>query len=98
LDRVTHVAIEGWAAQDGSTPEDVPVRLAILVNGAVIGQTLANRRRADLKASGLGDCCFRFALPQPLPREVSHRIEVRRESDWSLLHCGSVLLKAAGRA
>jgi hypothetical protein len=30
-------------------------------------------------------CGFRFALPQGLSPDVGHRIEVRRESDRSLL-------------
>jgi hypothetical protein len=92
LDRVTHTAIEGWAARDGSAPEEGPVRLAILINGAVIGETLANRRRADLKAAGMGDCAFRFTLPRPLSSRLTHRVEVRRESDWTLLLGGPVTL------
>ncbi|HEX4505309.1 MAG TPA: Hint domain-containing protein [Alphaproteobacteria bacterium] len=94
VDRATRAVVEGWAHGDAASGEQ-PARLAILVNGAVIGDTLADRRRADLKASGLGDCGFRFVLPLPLSPELAHRIEVRRESDWSLLHGGPVLLAAA---
>jgi len=59
----------------------------------VVGQTLADRTRADLKLSGLGECGFQFMLPQPLSPELSHRIEVRRESDWTLLTGAPVTLK-----
>jgi hypothetical protein len=87
LDRATRNMVEGWAVGDG------PVRLAVVINGAVVGQTLANRPRGDLERSGLGDCGFRFTLPQPLSSELGHRIEIRRESDWSLLTDASVTLK-----
>jgi len=86
VDRATRTLVEGWAMGDE------PVRLAIVVNGAVVGQTLADRTRRDLKSSGLGDCGFRFRLPRPLSPELSHRIEVRRESDWTLLTGASVTL------
>lgn len=87
VDRATRTLVEGWAMGDE------PVRLAVVVNGAVVGQTLADRTRRDLKSSGLGACGFRFMLPQPLSPELSHRIEVRRESDWTLLTGASVTLK-----
>jgi len=80
LDRATRTAIEGWAQGDE------PVSLAIIVNGAVIGETTADKARKDLTQSGRGDCAFRFVLPQPLSRDLSHSIEVRRKSDWSLLN------------
>ena len=89
VDRATRALVEGWAQGDG------PVRLAILVNGAVVGETLADRARADLRSNGLGDCGFRFILPQALSPALGHRIEVRRESDWSLLHGGPVMLRPA---
>jgi len=89
VDRATRTLVEGWASGER------PVRLAILVNGAVVGETLADRRRADLKASGIGDCGFRFVLPRPLSPELAHRIEVRRESDWLPLHGGPVMLRPA---
>jgi len=95
LDRATRNMVEGWA--QGAAGEG-PVPLAIVINGAVVGQTFADRYRADLAAAGIGRCSFRFVLPQALSPEVSHRIEVRRESDWSLLHGGPILLKPSGSA
>jgi hypothetical protein len=93
VDHATRSLVEGWALGDGSASDAGPVRLAVVVNGAVVGQTLADRAREDLKSSGLGDCGFRFVLPKPLPAELSHRIEVRRESDWTLLTGASVTLR-----
>jgi hypothetical protein len=90
LDRATRNLVEGWALGEKG---EGPVPLAIVINGAVVGQTVADRYRADLAVAGIGRCSFRFVLPQGLSPEVSHRIEVRRESDWSLLHGGPILLK-----
>jgi hypothetical protein len=87
LDLANRAELRGWAfAETG------PVTLAILVNGAVIGRTVADRGRADLRAAGLGDCAFRFTLPRPLPSWLTHRIEVRRERDWTLLPGGAMTL------
>jgi hypothetical protein len=92
LDRATHALVEGWAVAGAG---EAPVKLAIIVNGAVIGQTFADGYRADLAKSGAGNghCGFRFALPRRLTPDVSHRIEVRRESDWSPLTGGCVTLE-----
>ena len=93
LDRATRTMVEGWALPPTG---DEPVMLAIVVNGAVVGQTFADRYREDLKSAGFdGHCSFHFILPQPLSPELSHRIEVRRESDWTLLHGGPVTLSPA---
>ncbi|HEX4505310.1 MAG TPA: Hint domain-containing protein [Alphaproteobacteria bacterium] len=89
VDRATRTVIEGWAQ------DHAPATLAILVNGALVGETVADRRRDDLAASGLGDCGFRFELPAPLSPGLDHRIEVRRAADWSLLHGGARVLRPA---
>jgi hypothetical protein len=89
LDRATRMAIEGWAF---AGMDEGPVKLAILVNGAVVGQTVADRYRAGL-GFGDGHCSFRFALPEGLSSDVNHRIEVRRESDWTPLTGGCVTLE-----
>ena len=92
LDRATRTTVEGWAV----VPSGEPVMVAIDVNGAVVGQTRADCYREDLKKAGIGggQCSFHFVLPQPLSPELSHRIEVRRVSDWTLLHGGPVTLSA----
>jgi hypothetical protein len=53
-----------------------------LVNDAIPDQTFADRARG-LKSSGRGDCGFRFELPRPPSPALSHRIKVRRGSDWT---------------
>ena len=90
LDRATRTVVDGWAI----APDGEPVMVAIVVNGAVVGQTFADCYREDLKKAGIGGgyCSFHFVLPQPLSPELGHRIEVRRVSDWTLLHGGPVML------
>lgn len=94
LDRATRTMVEGWAIPPSGHEA---VLLAIVVNGAVVGQTHADCYRGDLKDAGFRDgyCSFHFVLPQPLSPGLSHRIEVRRESDWTLLHGGPVTLHPA---
>ncbi|HEX4505204.1 MAG TPA: Hint domain-containing protein [Alphaproteobacteria bacterium] len=90
VDRASRSGVEGWALA-----ADRPAVLAILLNGAVIGQTTAGLYRADLAAAGIGGghCAFRFDLPPGLSADTAHRIEVRREHDWTLLQGAPVTLK-----
>jgi hypothetical protein len=84
LDLATHRLVSGWAY---SGRHAGPQALAILLNGAVVGRVVADRYRPDLKAAGIGDGChgFIFTLPEGLALDAGERIEVRRETDWSLL-------------
>ena len=62
--------IRGWA-RDVAHPE-LPVLLAMLYRGEVIGTALASAHRADLTAAGLGRCSFSFQAPAGLtPRDVA---------------------------
>ena len=80
VDLIGARSIEGWA-QNPDHPE-APVCLDIHADGRLIGRTLANRYRADLKKAGLGSGRHAFvfrpvagALPSPAT------IEVRRSLD-----------------
>jgi autotransporter passenger strand-loop-strand repeat protein len=94
VELATRTLLAGWAFAGADAG---PVPLAILANGAVIGRVVADRHRPDLEAAGVGDGRhgFRFRLPKGLAAETGHRIEVRRETDWSLLAAPATL--AAGR-
>ncbi|HEX4507532.1 MAG TPA: Hint domain-containing protein [Alphaproteobacteria bacterium] len=83
IDVMTGSLVSGWVF---SGTDAGPQPLAILVNGAVVGRVVADRYRADLEAAGVGDGRhgFSFVLPKGLAAG-DHRIEVRREIDWSLL-------------
>lgn len=64
LDRVTRDGwVSGWT-WDPTTP-DARIDLEILVDGEVVGETVAAGFRADLQAAGIGDGAhgFSFALP-----------------------------------
>ena len=73
--------IAGWAMLE-SHP-GVPVRLEVMVNGAVVAEVLAKQYRRDLEAAGIGDGrhAFRLQLPQLLDPYASHEIVVRRAVD-----------------
>ncbi|HEX4507193.1 MAG TPA: Hint domain-containing protein, partial [Alphaproteobacteria bacterium] len=80
----TRTMVAGWAY---SGADAGPQALAILANGAVVGRVIADRYRSDLAAAGIGEGChgFQFILPKGLAQDIDHRIEVRREVDWSLV-------------
>lgn len=77
----TSPRLRGWA-QDISDPE-TPVLLEILHDGAVIGTTLANAYRPDLRKASLGSGCHAFdlALP-PLPGPIT----LRRAGDGATIN------------
>jgi len=91
LELATRTLVSGWAF---SGADAGPIALAILVNGAVVGRAVADRHRPDLEAAGIGDGRhgFRFRVPRGLSPNAGHSIEVRRESDWSLLDGAPALL------
>jgi autotransporter-associated beta strand protein len=97
LDCVTRTSVEGWAF-DPQTP-DRPVRLAILADGAVIGRVVADIHRSDLANAGIGSGrhAYRFELPLGFVPDVSHMVEVRRESDWGSLIDSPAILEAGAR-
>jgi hypothetical protein len=97
LDSVTRTGIVGWAFEPDAPDRRVP--LVILANGAVIGQVIADRHRPGLAECGIGDGnhAYRFELPQGLAADMRHKIEVRRESDWSSLTDSPRILASGGQ-
>lgn len=81
LDAVEPGRITGWACNPDALDERV--RIAILDNGVVIAELLADRYRADLADAGMGDGRYAFALtlPQPLDPLVRHVVQARRAGD-----------------
>lgn len=81
--------LHGWA-QHAARPE-VAVCLEVLLDGAVIARTLANRYRADLWHAGLGSGCHAFeaALPEAPQVQAQSRglqaLRVRRAADGAEL-------------
>jgi Hint domain/Domain of unknown function (DUF4214) len=87
VDAVGPRCIEGWA-QHVDHPE-APVCLDIYADGQLIGQTLANRCREDLKHAGLGSGCHSFVFVLPAGVAFApHTVEVRRALDGESLTRG----------
>ena len=89
VDTLAGGRLHGWA-QHAARPE-VPVCLEVLLDGAVIARTLANRYRADLWHAGLGSGChaFEVALPEALHAQAQRLhgtgLRVRRIADGAEL-------------
>jgi len=87
--------IAGWAC-DADHPE-LPVLLDIVLDGAVIGRTLACEYRKDLEKAGLGRGYHAFNVNSPvrLDAQSATRIELRRAADGAAIHvtetCGQAL-------
>ena len=81
LDLVQRDLIEGWA-MDEQFP-DAPVVLRILDNGVTIAEVRADRYRADLEQSGIGNGCHSFSLivPDGLSPDRQHVIQAVRAED-----------------
>jgi hypothetical protein len=81
IEVITRSLVSGWVYAGADAG---PQALAVLLNGAIVGRVVADRYRADLEAAGVGDGRhgFSFVLPRGLPTG-DHRIEVRREIDWT---------------
>jgi Hint domain len=84
VDAVSRGAIEGWA-QNAGHPE-AAVCLDILAGGRLLGRTLANLYRDDLRAAGLGSGrhAFRFELPSDVLLHPA-AVVVRRSIDGAVL-------------
>ncbi|MBV9785436.1 MAG: hypothetical protein JO264_16640, partial [Acidisphaera sp.] len=64
---------------------EAPVCLDVVVDGAVVVQTLASRYRADLARAGLGSGRHGFAVRLPALPGGAGVLEVRRSADAALL-------------
>jgi autotransporter-associated beta strand protein len=83
VDIVQPDRIAGWA-QNADYP-DAPVCLDIYANGRLIGQTLANRYRADLENAGIGGRHGFAFTPAAGIRFAVDTVEVRRSLDGAAL-------------
>jgi hypothetical protein len=97
IDAVSPRFIEGWA-QNADRPE-APVCLDVYAGGQLIGQTLANRYRADLQQAGLGSGSHSFVFTPPDGLDLTyHAVEVRRSLDGASLICSTGERKTFARA
>ena len=86
-------AIRGVCSNEGSA---APVVLELVVDGAVIGQVLANHARPARVADGLNERCgFQLKLPGGLSPYARHTVSVRRASDKADLAGSPFMMEAA---
>ena len=85
LDTAGPDTVTGWA-RDLDTPGE-RVMLRVVVDGAVLGEVVANLERPDLRAVGEGDGChaFSFTIPGGLTAGMRHVVEVQRVVDGQAL-------------
>jgi hypothetical protein len=64
--------VRGWARDAANS--DMPVPVEVVIDGVVLGSTLANRSRADLATAGYGHGRhgFDFRFPAPLASDRPH--------------------------
>lgn len=83
IDRIDAGLIEGWA-QNTDYPE-APVCLDIYADGQLLGQTLANCYREDLRAAGVGNGRYGFTFRVNGEIGSTAGVEVRRSIDGAKL-------------
>jgi hypothetical protein len=77
IDRCDESLVEGWLMIDSDPANKLAVEFVL--DGQIIGQTVADKPRDDLKAAKLGDgnCAFSFPTPAFVSKSQADRIKVR---------------------
>jgi len=77
LDAAEARLVRGWARDAANS--DMPVPVEVVVDGLVLGSTLANHYRADLATAGYGQGRhgFEFRFPAPLASDQPHMLVAR---------------------
>jgi cephalosporin hydroxylase len=60
VDGCSQGVVHGWASRTASRHE--PVAVQVLVDGVVVGESVARLKRADLELTGKGACAFEIAI------------------------------------
>jgi hypothetical protein len=95
IDLVSSCSIVGWAQNADNI--ETPVCLDIYADGQLIGQTLANSYREDLKLAGLGSGRHGFLFTPPARlASVPQAVEVRRSLDGAALEFSTQAQRASG--
>ena len=76
-DNINSREITGWVI-DSKSPQD-PLKVELLVDGRVMGETFADNARDDLKQAGIGNGrhAFRFNTPLSILDDELHHVAVR---------------------
>ena len=95
LDTADGDRVAGWARNPDAPGERVVMR--VVVDGAVLGEVVADDLRPDLQAAGEGDGRhgFSFVIPGGVSLQTRHIVEVRRASDSQMLCNSPIVLEPA---
>lgn len=90
--------IRGWAVNPGNA--EIPARIVVILDGAVMAEKTANMERQDVAQSGLGPlkCGFEISVPLAINDGRAHRMEVRRGIGGPLLRGGTFDIAAGDGA
>ncbi|MCQ8239641.1 glycosyltransferase [Rhizosaccharibacter radicis] len=96
IDEAGRDGVRGWV-RDGSSP-GAPVILLATAEGRLLGRTIANRFRPDVRAAGHGDgrSGFELRFNPPLPPGRSWLLRLSAEADGADLPGSPVRLPAEG--
>lgn len=83
LEMLANGTLHGWAFDDDH-PEDT-VEVEVLVDGEVVGRTLANLYRNDLFSAQFGNGCCAFTMELPAAVTSLRDVKARRVSDGAWL-------------
>jgi SAM-dependent methyltransferase len=91
VDTRRSATISGWAR---NIRTDMPVTVDFVVDGQLIGSTVADRYRADLLSQcPHGRCAFEYTLPEQYRDGAEHAIEVRTRGTTKPLTNGQFILR-----
>jgi hypothetical protein len=95
LDAAEAGLVRGWARDAANS--DMPVPVEVVVDGIVLGSTLANHYRADLATAGYGHGRhgFECRFPAPVASDRPHMLVARRATDRAPLTRAPRLLPSA---
>ena len=85
-------SVSGWAVDPAQPGAAMPLEIAL--DGAPIAWGLADRRRPDLEARGLGACAFAIRFDTP-PTDRTRWLTIRRATDGVDVPGSPVLLRPA---
>ncbi len=95
LDTAGPDTVTGWARNLDAPDERVVLR--VVVNGAVLGEVVADQERLDLRAVNEGDGrhAFSFTIPGGLTLGRRHLVEVQRAADGQDLRNSPMVVEPA---
>ncbi len=93
LDTADCDTVTGWAYSANAPDQRVVLR--VIVDGAVLGEAVADQERLDVRAVSEGDGrhAFRFTIPGGLSPQMRHIVEVQRATDGQALRNSPMIVE-----